>query len=119
MINDRDADGRTFPQMKLPDEMPTAFFCNCDEVAYGFINQLKAEGYRVPEDISIVGYDNHIYSTISTPRITTMDVNSYRMSSEAVEIIIKKIRDNNYRCGRILVTGKLIERDSVRVLRND
>ena len=48
-----------------------------------------------------------------------MDVNSYRMSSEAVEIIIKKIRDNNYRCGRILVTGKLIERDSVRVLRND
>ena len=119
VINDRDADGRTFPQMKLPDEMPTAFFCNCDEVAYGFINQLKSEGYRVPEDISIVGYDNHIYSTISTPRITTMDVNSYRMSSEAVEIIIKKIRDNNYRCGRILVTGKLIERDSVRVLRND
>ena len=118
VINDRDAEGHTFPIVKLPDEMPTAFFCNCDEVAYAFINQLKSMGYKVPEDISIVGYDNHIYSTISTPRITTMDVNSYRMSNEAVEIIIKKIRDNNYRCGRTLVTGKLIERDSVRSMRH-
>lgn len=118
IINDRDSEGHTFPTVKLPEEMPTAFFCNCDEVAYAFINQLKSMGYKVPDDISIVGYDNHIYSTISTPRITTMDVNSYRMSNEAVEIIIKKIRDNNYRCGRVLVTGKLIERDSVRTLRN-
>lgn len=118
VINDRDAEGHTFPIVKLPDEMPTAFFCNCDEVAYAFINQLKSMGYKVPEDISIVGYDNHIYSTISTPRITTIDVNSYRMSNEAVEIIIKKIRDNNYRCGRTLVTGKLIERDSVRSMRH-
>ncbi len=115
-ICDRGADGLTYASLELPDELPTAFVCNCDEVAYGFINQLKTMGYRVPEDISIVGYDNHIYSTISTPRITTMDVNSYRMSSEAVEIIIKKIRDNNYRCGRVLVTGKLVERDSVKVI---
>mgnify|MGYP003292585178 CR=1 FL=1 len=53
--------------------------------------KLKELGYNVPEDISVVGYDNHIYSTISSPRITTIDVNSYRMYHEAVEIIIKKI----------------------------
>lgn len=116
IISDRGADGLSFSTLRIPDEMPTAFVCNCDEIAYGFINQLKSLGYNVPDDVSIVGYDNHIYSTISTPRITTMDVNSYRMSSESVEIIIKKIRDNNYRCGRILVTGKLIERDSVKFL---
>lgn len=119
IVTDRDADGFTYRSFRLPDDMPTAFVCNCDEVAYAFINQLKTLGYKVPEDVSIVGYDNHIYSTISTPRVTTMDVNSYRMSSEAVEIIIKKIRDNNYRCGRILVTGKLVERDSVKILKND
>ena len=75
-------------------------------------------GYRIPDDISIVGYDNHIYSTISNPRITTLDVDSYRMSSEAVEIMVKKIRDANYHCGRILVTGKLVERDSVKDVRH-
>lgn len=114
IVEDRKEDGTLLPEFSLPDELPTAFFCNCDETAYQLINQLKAAGYRVPEDISVVGYDNHIYSTISSPRITTVDVNSYHMSHEAVEIIIRKIRDNSYRCGRVLVTGKLVERDSVK-----
>lgn len=118
IINDRDEDGLVFKALRFPDEMPTAFVCNCDRIAYAAVNQLKSMGYRIPEDISIVGYDNHIYSTISNPRITTMDVDSHRMSSEAVEIIIKKIRDKNYRSGRTLVTGKLLERDSVRDLIN-
>ena len=116
IIDDRNAEGVAFTEFALPPEMPTAFVCNCDEAAYALINQLKAKGYDVPRDISVVGYDNHIYSTISNPRITTIDVNSYRMSSEAVEIIIRKIRDNNYKCGRVLVTGKLVERDSVKKL---
>ncbi len=119
IIEDRDSEGVNFKSIHFPDEMPTAFVCNCDRIAYQVINQLKVMGYRIPEDISIVGYDNHIYSTISNPRITTMDVNSYRMSSEAVEIMVKKIRDNNYHCGRILVTGKLLERDSVRNLKTE
>lgn len=118
VINDRDEDGLSYKTIRLPDEMPTAFVCNCDRIAYQVVNQLKTMGYHVPDDISIVGYDNHIYSTISNPRITTMDVNSYRMSSEAVEIMVKKIRDNNYRCGRILVTGKLLERDSVKNIKD-
>ena len=116
IINDRDEDGLSYKTIRLPDEMPTAFVCNCDRIAYQLIKQLKVMGYHVPEDISIVGYDNHIYSTISNPRITTMDVNSYRMTTEAVEIMVKKIRDNSYHCGRILVTGKLLERDSVKNL---
>ena len=117
VIGDRDSNGINYKVLNLPDEMPTAFVCNCDWTAYQLVGQLKAIGYRVPEDISVVGYDNHIYSTISTPRITTMDVNSSRMSNEAVEIMVRKIRDSNYRCGRILVTGNLVERDSVKDLK--
>lgn len=97
--------------------MPTAFVCNCDEAAYILLNQLKNEGYSVPDDISVVGYDNHIYSTIANPRITTIDVDSKRMSAEAVETIIKKIRDKNYSRGRTLVTGKIILRDSVKTIK--
>lgn len=117
IIEDRREDGTLLSEFSLPNELPTAFFCNCDETAYQLIEQLKAKGYAVPEDISVVGYDNHIYSTISNPRITTIDVNSYYMSHEAVEIMIRKIRDNSYHCGRVLVTGKLVERDSVKNIR--
>ena len=119
VIGDRDSEGLSYKSFRLPDEMPTAFVCNCDRIAYQLINQLTSMGYRVPEDISVAGYDNHIYSTISTPRITTMDVNSNRMSSEAVEIMVRKIRDSSYRCGRILVTGRLVERDSVKDITDD
>ncbi|MBR5088416.1 MAG: LacI family DNA-binding transcriptional regulator [Ruminiclostridium sp.] len=117
VIEDRKSDGVGFREYALPNELPTAFVCNCDEAAYILINQLRSRGLRIPEDISVVGYDNHIYSTISNPRITTIDVNSYEMSNHAVDMIIRKIQDKNYRCGRVLVTGNLIERDSVKKLR--
>ena len=117
IIDDRKNDGTMLPEFPLPPELPTAFVCNCDETAHRLINQLKTRGLRIPDDISVVGYDNHIYSTISVPRITTIDVNSYEMSDHAVDILIRKIKDNGYRCGRVLVTGKLVERDSVKRLK--
>lgn len=116
VVADRSNESDIFPEFVLPKEMPTAFVCNCDETAYKLVNQLKNAGYNVPEDISVVGYDNHIYSTISNPRLTTIDVNSRVMSTEAVDIILHKIRDINYRRGRTLVAGKLVRRESVRKL---
>ena len=70
IISDRDGLGKLI-DFKLPKEMPTAFVANCDQVAYKLINTLKTNGYRVPEDISVVSFDNSIYSTIAQPMITT------------------------------------------------
>lgn len=116
VISDRSNESAIYPSFTLPQDMPTAFVCNCDETAYKLVNQLQSMGFDIPNDISVVGYDNHIYSTICMPRITTIDVNSSVMSSEAVNIILRKIRDGNYRRGRTLVTGELILRESVRNL---
>lgn len=116
VIADRSNESDIFPEFTLPNDMPTAFVCNCDETAYKLVNQLKAAGYSIPDDISVVGYDNHIYSTICNPRLTTIDVNSRVMSTEAVDIILHKIRYGNYRRGRTLVTGKLVRRGSVKNL---
>lgn len=116
LISDRSNESDIFPTFTLPQDMPSAFVCNCDEAAYKLVNQLKAAGYSIPDDISVVGYDNHIYSTISSPRLTTIDVNSRAMSEEAVNIILHKIRDGSYKHGRTLVTGKLVKRESVKNL---
>ena len=116
IISDRSNESDIFPEFTLPADMPTAFVCNCDEAAYKLVNQLKDVGISVPDDVSVVGYDNHIYSTISTPRLTTIDVNSRVMSTEAVDIILHKIRDGSYKRGRTLVTGKLVRRESVKDL---
>lgn len=114
IIGDRTSEGEIYKSFALPKELPTAFVCNCDESAFRLVNQLRSLGLRIPEDISIAGYDNHIYSTMCQPHLTTIDVDSRQMAHEAVEIILHKIRDGSYKRSRTLVTGKLICRDSVK-----
>lgn len=116
IIGDRTPEGEIHKTFSLPAELPSAFVCNCDESAFRLVNQLQAMGKRIPEDVSIVGYDNHVYSTMCQPYLTTMDVNSQAMATEAVDIILHKIRDGSYKRGRTLVAGKLIRRDSVKNL---
>ncbi len=99
-----------------PAALPTAFVCGSDEIAYKLVNQLTDNGLRVPDDISVVGYDNHTYSTMCRPHLTTMDINSFALASGAVDAILHKIRDRGFSSGITLITGKLIRRDSVRNL---
>lgn len=117
IIGDRSPEGEIHKSFELPKELPTAFVCNCDESAFKLVGQLRDMGLRIPDDISVAGYDNHVYSTMCRPHLTTMDVNSRQMASEAVDIILHKIRDGSYKRGRTLVMGKLVLRDSVKDLR--
>ena len=96
-----------------PMIMPTAFVCNCDEVACRLISQLKENGYRVPDDISVTGFDNSVYSSISTPNITTVEVNTEQMSKIAVESLLMKIRSPRMTMGMVQVKGKIVYKDSV------
>jgi len=116
IIPDRDDRGE-YIDIRLPADLPTAFVCNCDEVAYNLINKLKKAGYHVPDDFSVVGFDNDIYSTISDPKITTIEVNVAEMSRIAVRTIIQKIKNKERKFGRLMVKGKVIYRDSVKNLR--
>lgn len=112
VISDRDEDGE-FVRMGTGEDMPSAFVCNCDETAYRFVNQLKEDGYRVPEDISVVGFDDFIYARLCDPMLTTFRVDLEMMSEVAVDAMIKKIQDENYRIGRKVISGEVIIRDSV------
>lgn len=113
VISDRDARTGKLTPIELPMIMPTAFVCNCDEVACKLIAQLKENGYRVPEDISVTGFDNSVYSTISTPNITTVEVNTEQMAQIAVESLLTKIRSPRAVTGMVQVKGKILYKDSV------
>lgn len=111
-ITDRDEQGY-FVDLTLPENLPTAFVCNCDETAYNMIETLKAAGIRVPEDVSVTGYDDYIYSQISTPQITTVKVNSGKLIETCVDVMMKKIKNPGYTAGRCVVPGEMVIRDSV------
>ncbi|MEZ3437006.1 MAG: LacI family DNA-binding transcriptional regulator [Lachnospiraceae bacterium] len=117
IIEDRDREmGRIDPGKKfcLPEEMPTAFFCNCDVAADILIHKLNAAGYMVPEDISVAGFDNYLISQSGKPGITTYEIHIDEMAERAVHILVHKLKNMNYSTGVFLLPGTFIERDSVR-----
>lgn len=116
LINDRDDRGEYIP-MVLPDDMPDAFVCNCDEAAYYFVARLKEEGYRIPEDVSVVGFDDFMYARLCEPKLTTFRVDLDMMSEVTVDSMIKMLKEENYYFGRRVIGGELVIRDSVMEVR--
>lgn len=117
IIRDRDDHG-TLIELELPASMPTAFVCNCDQVARYLIEKLKKEGYRVPEDCSVVGYDNDIFATVAEPHLTTVEVDMEMLAKSAVKAIMKKINRPDTTIGRTVVQGKIVYRDTVKPMNN-
>jgi LacI family transcriptional regulator/LacI family purine nucleotide synthesis repressor len=98
----------------LPEKLPTAFVCNCDLAAGYLSRKLEEMGVRCPQDVSIVGYDNFSYSAISERMFTTYEVDTREMARKAVHNMIHKLNGEYYRKGVTIVTGRIVERDSVR-----
>ena len=101
-------------KFELPEEMPTAFFCNCDRTASMLIRKLAQNGYSVPEDVSVIGFDNYIPDQFGGVGITTYEINTKEMAKRTVHIILHKLRNDNYSTGIFMLPGKFVERDSVR-----
>jgi len=115
VIKDRDENG-TLMDVELPKDMPDAFVCNCDEVAYLLIEQLKREGYKVPDDVSVVGFDDYIFASLSNPQITTFCISMDTMGEMAADALVRKIKDENYKIGRKVISGDIVIRDSVKTI---
>ncbi len=116
IINDRNQKGLYEP-LHLPEKMPTAFVCNCDETARKLITLLKEKGYSVPKDISVVGFDNFLADGQQTdPSLTTVEVDPVAMARTAVDMLVKKINGEPYTHGHTVISGRLLVRDSVRKL---
>ncbi|MCM1174597.1 MAG: LacI family DNA-binding transcriptional regulator [Blautia sp.] len=100
----------SFPE----DNMPEAFVCNNDVTAHALIGQLAGKGYRVPEDISVVGYDDYLYAELGDSRITTYSVDMAEMTRVAMSCLVKRIENAAAGTKVHVVNGSLVERSSVR-----
>ncbi|SCY84532.1 transcriptional regulator, LacI family [Paenibacillus polysaccharolyticus] len=114
VLNDRDERG-TFIEINLPEQLPTAFVCNCDQVAHLLVQKLTSLGIQVPAQCSVVGFDNDIYAMLSEPKLTTVEVDIEQMARTAVQSMLKKIDNPNRSFGRVHVKGNIIYRESVSV----
>jgi LacI family transcriptional regulator len=98
-------------------ETPTALFSTNDIIAYGCIRAIKEIGLRIPQDISIVGFDDLPMSAMMDPPLTTMQVNKKRIGVSAMQLLITKLEtDSKMPPMKILIDGDLIVRKSVKNL---
>lgn len=74
------------------EELPTAIFCFSDEIAIGAIKAIKRKGLRVPEDISVIGFDNIDICEYIDPPLTTVDQPAVEMGKRAMEVLYKLIQ---------------------------
>lgn len=94
-------------------EKPDAILAAIDTMAIGCIQGLKKEGIRVPEDISIIGYDNISLSELIDPPLTTIAQPIRQLGRTAAEIVIAKIEGRKIE-DKIEFEGELILRDSTK-----
>lgn len=97
----------------LLEQGATAIFAFNDMTAYGVYHQLKYMGLKVPDDISLIGYDDIFFSELLDIPLTTVRQPIYDMGIESVKQLIYEIESGNTLNKRIVFQPKLIVRNSV------
>jgi DNA-binding LacI/PurR family transcriptional regulator len=94
------------------DDPPTALVVADDLMAFGVLSMLDDLGIAVPEDISIISFNNLMLSEYSRPPLTSVDINIFQLGYEAVQCLIDSIDKPSQKPKRVTIPAKMIERQS-------
>jgi LacI family transcriptional regulator len=93
--------------------LPSAFFADNDIIAFGAIKAMREQGINIPQDVSIIGFDDMPFCEMIDPPLTTLRVYKQRMGRIAVKRLIEKIEHNPEEVIQVEVNTELVERKSV------
>ena len=95
----------------------TAVFAANDVIAFGFIRAALESGVRIPDELSIVGFDNIETSQITCPPLTTIHQPKYEIGKAAVEMLLEMAASERYEPEHRVIGVRLVERQSCRDIR--
>lgn len=95
----------------------TAIFCGNDKMAIGALHYLSSKGIKVPEQVSVVGFDNMQHAAFVTPSLTTVHLPLYQVGGMACERLIDRIRGRIEPVNEVLPTH-LVVRNSTAMARS-
>lgn len=93
--------------------MPDAIYAVNDMVAIGIVNRFKELGVSVPGDVAVVGIDNNLWTTVTTPQISSVSIMGDEVARLATELLLKRIREQGAGAyERVQFEPRLIVRES-------
>ena len=104
---------------RVPAERPTALICFNDAIAVGVEHAIQTAGMHVPEDFSIVSFDDTAIAAHASPPLTTITQPKYRMGMMAVQMLRKMLQNPDEPGDSILSESPLIVRKSTGPASND
>lgn len=99
--------------IKKQETLPEVFMCSNDKAAISLMGALQILGYKIPEDISIVGFDNIEMCEKISPKLTTVNVNKEIMGKRAVQRLLHRIGHEKCLPENTVISVELIERSTV------
>ncbi|UJF18595.1 substrate-binding domain-containing protein [Vibrio sp. SS-MA-C1-2] len=111
-----DAASQAVDKLLEQTERPTAIFAFNDVMALAIISRLNQKGISVPEDISIIGYDNIDLSAYFSPPLTTVHQPKRRLGKTAVELLFQRMKDKDHESRVFTMEPELVARQSVKKL---
>ncbi len=94
------------------NQPPTALIVADDLMAFGVLSTLHEKKIRVPEDISIISFNNLMLTEFSRPPLSSVDINIFQLGFEAVNCLIASVQHPKKEVKRFIVKHQLIKRDS-------
>lgn len=105
---------RAMEELLKQDCKPTAVFAMNDEMAIGAMNCTIDQGLRVPEDISVIGFDDIPMASMVRPMVTTVHQPIYEMGVEAAKMLIEHLKNPNKSINNVILPHHIIERQSTK-----
>lgn len=99
-------------QLMTLEDPPTAIFCLNDELAVGAIKYLNDTGRSVPEDVSVIGFDDVPLASMFIPSLTTIRQPIYEMGATAARLLIKRVKDEPLEWNQQTLPFELVIRNS-------
>lgn len=96
------------------EDRPTAFVVSDDMLALALERVCVQMRLSIPEDLSIIAFNNSLYAQLASPQLTAVDINSFQLGQEAAVQIINHAENPNLMATKIIVPHRIVERDSCR-----
>ncbi|WP_395403267.1 LacI family DNA-binding transcriptional regulator [Pseudoduganella sp. UC29_106] len=107
---------QAFSQLLALAKPPTAIFASNDLMAIGGICAASARGVRVPDQLSVLGYDDIALASFTTPPLTTVAQPKYEMGELTARLLLERVAGQSQALRRELLHTKLVVRQSTRQL---